>query len=280
MVSLTINDSGSLTAIQRDLSPTVYLDHWAIRELSEDASLASRFVNALRVRGGTLALSWANLVEFGGVTSEHQARAAEEFIEANLPRVFFLEVDPFLVIGRENALLDGGPPSPPHADPEFLRLFVGLKPHLPHPLTARSLFEGVQGGLGKVAADLADALVSRIESLRTELQADSAFQNVLRRPPIGPQVQRGTRTVLLELARALIVDQQTKMDRHHAMDFFHAVVPVSYCDFVLLDKYWETQVERVRRRLAQAVDPVPIAAVFSKKGNGIERLVQALELTA
>ena len=60
------------------------------------------------------------------------------------------------------------------------------------------------------------------------------------------------------------------------MDFFHAVVPVAYCDVVLLDKYWETQVERVRSRLAQTEMTVPLAAV-SKKANGLERLVLALE---
>src|SRR5882762_2611211 len=128
MLSLSISETGSLTATQRDFSPTVYLDHWAVRELSEDEILANRFATALESRGGTLALSWANLVEFGKVVNEKQTRMAESFIESNLPRVFFIEAEPFIVIGREDELLAGGPPAPPHADQEFLKLFVGLKP--------------------------------------------------------------------------------------------------------------------------------------------------------
>jgi len=91
MLSLSISESGSLTATQRDFSPTVYLDHWAIRELSEDQRLSNRFTTALGSREGTLALSWANLVEFGKVASEQQTRKAEDLIESNLPRVFFIE---------------------------------------------------------------------------------------------------------------------------------------------------------------------------------------------
>ena len=108
MLSLSINETGGLTPMQRDCSPTVYLDHWALRELSENDVLANRFTAALESRGGTLSLSWANLVEFGKVTHEHQVRRAESLIEANLPRVFFVEVDPFIVISREDELLAGG----------------------------------------------------------------------------------------------------------------------------------------------------------------------------
>lgn len=49
------------------------------------------------------------------------------------------------------------------------------------------------------------------------------------------------------------------------MDFYHAVVSVAYCDLVLLDKYWETQVGKVHSRFKQANMDVPMAKVFSKK---------------
>jgi len=189
--------------------------------------------------------------------NEKQTRMAESFIESNLPRVFFIEAEPFIVIGREDELLAGGPPAPPHADQEFLKLFVGLKPDSVRQFTAHSLFAGVRNGLGRRADELADTFVSRVMGLRDELQTDSAFRSTLRRPAKGPQIQRGTRIVLRELVRALIVDQQTTIDHNDAMDFFHAVVPVAYCDLVLLDKYWETQVDRVRSRLSRRPRPRP-----------------------
>jgi hypothetical protein len=56
----------------------------------------------------------------------------------------------------------------------------------------------------------------------------------------------------------------------------HAVVPVAYCDLVLLDKHWETQVERVRLRLNKAGISAPIAKIFSGKANGIDRFLYEL----
>ena len=159
----------------------------------------------------------------------------------------------------------------------MLKLFVGLKPASPKPFTARGLFEGVRNGLGQQADAMADTFVSRVLALRSERQTDSAFKSTLRQPPGGLQIQRGTRVVLRELLRAVIVDRQTVLDRNYAMDFFHAVVPIAYCELVLLDKYWETQIGRVRSRLARPAGTFPIATVFSKKTNGLERLVLALE---
>jgi len=72
MLTISIDSDGRLTATQRDFSPTVYLDHWALRELST-TMLAERFVAALKQRNGTLALSCTNLIEFCNVTDDQQA---------------------------------------------------------------------------------------------------------------------------------------------------------------------------------------------------------------
>jgi len=64
MIECTINEKGELVIDQRDVSPTVYLDHWALRKLSEDQTLATRLTAVLESRNGTLALSWVNLAEF------------------------------------------------------------------------------------------------------------------------------------------------------------------------------------------------------------------------
>jgi hypothetical protein len=128
MIELSRNKNGDREAIQHLTSPAVYLDHWAVRKLSEDRGKAGRFAAALETHGGTLAISWVNLLEFSKLTDTEQARKAEGLIEANLPRIFFLEVDPFVVIGRENDLLSGGPLGPPHADQGLLRGFILWKP--------------------------------------------------------------------------------------------------------------------------------------------------------
>lgn len=279
MIKLTTNKNNELELVQWDVSPTVYLDHWALRRFSESSTLAARLTAALKSRNGTLALSVLNLAEFTKVTMEEQARKAESLVEAILPRVFFLDFEPFAVISRENELLAGGLPTPPHADLEFLRMFVQLKPRSLGPFTACNLFKAVQySHLAERLDRLADTIVNRIEALRGKLDTDEAFQSTIRHPPSGLQIQRGTRFVLRELVRSLLVDKRTKITRNHAIDLLHAVVPVAYCDLVLLDKHWETQVDRVRSRLNEAGISVPVGRVFSGKANGIDRFLCELQL--
>ena len=277
MIKFLIN-KGSLEVVQRDVSPTVYLDHWALRRFSEDSTLADRLSAILGSRNGTLALSWLNLAEFTKVTREDQARKAESLVEAILPRLFFIEVDPVVVIRRENELLACGVPAPPHGDLDFLSVFSQFEPTSLNPFSARDLFKIVQNSRSASRFDhLAEALMRTIKAQRDEYTNDPEFRSAVRRLPTGPQIQRGTRFILRELVRALLVDKQTKITRNQAIDLVHAVLPVAYCDLVLLDKHWETQVEHLRTRLEGAGMSVPIARVFSRKGNGIDRFLCELE---
>jgi hypothetical protein len=278
MLTMSIDDDGRLVATQRDSSPTVYLDHWAFRELSTTPALAERFVAALKLRNGTLASSCTNLIEFCNVTDDQQTRRAEELLEATLPHVFFLEMDPFLVQKREDELLLlGAPPRPPHEDRELFTTLFRLKPQSVSVFTARMLFDGVRSGVGRQANELADTFVQQVAKLRIEHESDAAFQATLKRPPTFQKMQRGTRVILKELLRGLVLDRSTNLSRNHALDFLHAVVPVAYCDFVMLDKYWEDQVRRMRERLARASIDIPMAQVISKRSGGLECLVRSLE---
>ena len=119
--------------------------------------------------------------------------------------------------------------------------------------------------------------MERIEALREQYAADPEFQSAIKRLPSGPPIQRGTRFILREFVRALIVDKGTKVTRNQVIDLFHAIVPISYCDYVLLDKYWEAQLDRVRSRFSNAVMAVPTARVFSGKGDGVDRFLSDIE---
>src|SRR5882672_2463991 len=116
MIEIQTNENHGLRIIHRDVSPTVYFDHWAWREFSESQTLAARFTNSLKRCNGTLCLSWLNLVEFGRMTDRQQAGKADDLLDAILPHVFFIQPDFFKVIDEENNLLADGIPSPPHAD--------------------------------------------------------------------------------------------------------------------------------------------------------------------
>jgi len=94
-------------------------------------------------------LSWLNLAEFTKLTNRKQAERAENLVNEILPNVFFIEINPFTVIERENELLNGGIPIPPHADTDFLRAFATLKPNKPNSVfqfTAHDLFAALHKG--------------------------------------------------------------------------------------------------------------------------------------
>jgi hypothetical protein len=280
MVRLGINADGVPIVIQQDLPPTVYVDHWALRKFSQDPGLSQRFTRALEKRGGTLVLSWLNLAEFSRVTDRNQGRMAEEFYAANLPRIFFLDSDPFSVIRRENEILSGRArvAIAPHADLGSLSTFVYLDPRAPTGLTLRKLFTTVQGDQLRPGFDkLADTVAERIQVLRNEHDQKREFRSAVARLPSGPAIQHGTRYVLRELARTLLINRGVKVSRNHAIDFMHAVVPVSYCEFVLLDKHWRTQVQLVRSRLSKTTLNVPLGRVYSEKAYGIEKFFCDLE---
>src|SRR5262249_19192232 len=61
--------------------PLIYLDHWAIRRLSEDAALGGRFLAAFRHRG-TVMFSLMNVLEIARDFSTQRAAQIRAFLEA------------------------------------------------------------------------------------------------------------------------------------------------------------------------------------------------------
>jgi hypothetical protein len=140
----------------------VYLDHWALRELSDAPPLRARLVGGLKRSGGSLALSWANVGEFTRVADDAQRRVAEDIVEQLLPDVYFLEVDPFKVIDREDALLTGGSRAAPHHDTDLLKVFASLNRRPAQQLTARGLFPAVRGRILPGLTHVGEALIDRV----------------------------------------------------------------------------------------------------------------------
>ncbi len=266
---------------QRVTPPSVYLDHWALLDFSEDEKLGTRLTEAIEARNGTLTLSWLNLLEYSKITDELQARKAEGLFERNMPRLFFIDIQPFRVISREDAFLSGGPKVPPHGNDALLREFASMKPASPtsvHPFSTNNLFRYSQDAeFASRYEVLADTAINRIEAMREEVSTDPSFESIVRRLPSGPAIEAGTRYVIRELLRTMLLNKEMKITRNHAIDLLHAVVPVSYCDFVLLDRNWEAQVAQMRTRVSASGMSFPIAKVFSRKANGVERFLNELD---
>jgi hypothetical protein len=82
----------------------------------------------------------------------------------------------------------------------------------------------------------------------------------------------GTDAVTRSLAATFFPDLRREITLNDAIDFLHAVVPVTFCDAVLLDGATHDLVERARRQYPG----VRMAATFSGRGDGIKRFLAHL----
>jgi hypothetical protein len=96
-------------------------------------------------------------------------------------------------------------------------------------------------------------------------------------PLTAEPYSRGTNLIARHLIAPFLKDKLRTINRNNAIDLTHAVVPVSYCDYVLFDGQWAAMVNDLRHRITTAGLPVPIATVFSKRANGLGAFLAELE---
>ncbi len=227
-------------------------------------------------------MSWLNLIEFNKVTDDKQARKADALLDDILPQIYFLNLNFFTVMDEENKLQAGTEPTAPHADLVTLKFFVKhnlLKPNSLQLFPKQNLFSlAHKAKIETKFVCFADLIIGRIESLRNDYVNNREFSRAVKRVPKGKQIQRGTRFIASELIGGVLKNSSLTFDRNHAIDICHAVVPVAYCDFVLLDRHWTTQVEQARNRIIEGGMSLPIAKVFSERENGVDHFLRELEL--
>ncbi len=282
MIELTINKDDSFNVNQWCVAPTVYLDHWAWIKISESETLTNRFSRALKSRNGTLAFSWLNIIEFSKVTDEEQARKADALLGAIWPQVFILYPNFFKVIEQEDKIRAGGECFALHGDLEILnsiRKLSPLNPNSLYPLRSPKLF-ALAASTGVTFDDIADLIINWIESRWQDYCNNPEFYSAVNRIPKGATNKFGTRFIARELLGSFIKDrglQIGKNRRNHAMDVSHAIVAVAYCEYVLLDGHWATQVEHARKRIRDGGASFHMAKVFSEKEDGLDKFLQELE---
>jgi len=229
--------------------------------------LAKRVHEALTRRGGTLELSWMNLLEFARITDTSQVAAAESFLEEISPHLAFIEVIPQIVIDREDRLIQGQEATAPHADIELLRFFATFPRKSVDPLNPQGFFADLRHPqLAHMCETFMSSLSNVIDDLRRKSKEDPQYLARVREVPRGAPVQRATRYIYEDAINSLIRDAiDVSSTSNHWRDLFHMVVPVAYCDFVLLDKTWAAKAREVIYRLRKAGHSAEMATVFSKR---------------
>lgn len=278
MIRIDLNSDGVLVGGQQLTSPSVYLDHWAIRLFSEDRDLGDRFATCLKGKRGTLVISWIGIMEFARVSSELERKLAEAFVRQTSPNIFFIESNPFKVDKREAEFVYSDTATAPEADQEMLKVILQQPTSGLEPFTLSDLFSILyEANENYHLSTIAQAIIERVAALRKEAEQAEGFRKDLHAPPNKRTIRRHTIDVFRELSRQLLIDPNIKMDENHAIDLLHATVPVAYCDSVLLDKHWTDTVRRARKRFESAGMSVAVAQTFSRRDDGIERFLEALE---
>lgn len=106
----------------------------------------------------------------------------------------------------------------------------------------------------------------RIAALRDQFKNEINLQKAYGRPISHVPGQRATRTLQREIITGLLKNGTSRFSENDGIDLLHTIVPVAYCEFALLDRYWNDQVQRVRRRFDKISPSIPLAQTFSKAG--------------
>ena len=104
-------------------SPTVYLDHWAIRLFSDDRTLQDRLVTALLRKRGTLLASNFSMAELGEACDPRHIIDAESFLERCLPHLFLTNLQLDEILARERNEVSNAARFWPTVDLPQLKLF-------------------------------------------------------------------------------------------------------------------------------------------------------------
>jgi hypothetical protein len=207
--------------------PLVYLDHWAIREISSAPARREHFLETFRTRG-TLMFSVPNMLEMAqnsGVSYTH----IRDLLDSVEPYWILSDPDPQTVQDRENRGL-----LPPESFLLALDVFAVIFSSLPEgTLRLGSALDRLQGDAFRTRAKL---MLRPSGVVRLVRQARKRHQNGESMSP--SQFPEGTPMWIQDsLLRFLVVDNK-KIVENDVIDMLHAVVPLRYAVVVLLDKAW------------------------------------------
>ena len=267
--------------------PSVYLDHWAFRNISEDPALADRFRRAILARNGTLSISVANIVEFSQVADRRQIDLAEQFIDSLLPHVFFQNTN-FLEVAdiekkRKQGLKSNGSPD---SDVPIMSMFTQNARDFDTLPSARAGLHSIAQNASQYKMILemgADLFKSRAEKEwfpQIERAGVAGMTNTLK----SASRESVTEPVFIALCEYLH-RRKSPIKKNDVMDYVHMLVPVTHNQYVLLDGNTRQAADAVLSRLKKAyseMDPRlgemlvnSFAAVYSK--SDLEQFFRELE---
>lgn len=269
MITLSVGVGGEIIANQFCTDPTVYLDLWALIDFSLDQASGDRFINSLLRRKGTLALSWLHFLELSQLSDQSQVDKVIHFLERVSPHLYFIDVIPKQVIASEDLIIQRGKVIAPHTDERFLKAFVVHRRATVNPLSIGEFLRDFrQSEVIKLCQTFMKELDDVLEEARKKARGSTVLAARIRQSPTGPQIPHATRYINIEAARDLVRNVTAGMAANDWRDLFHMIVPLAYCDVLLLDHRWATKAKEIVERIRRAGNQAQVAQVFSKRELG------------
>lgn len=250
--------------------PAVYLDHWALMLFGESAELGDRLVNALHNKGGCLCLSYLHAGELCQADDPRHADEVDRLVERLMPHVFLVRADhnlkrrgtnplalvPDIQLAERLARMQLRPPG----SPGYFRTFWN----------SRDLYRDQDGNtLRDVFAQATEAMVESFTRTREDIE----FRERARTYKPTSNIAAGW-VFLGELMKSDFLTPEEQLDTHDVVDIQHAI-NLLHCDFALLDRTWASKANQARDRLKKI--GIEVAECFSRRNNGIERFLHAVE---
>lgn len=261
-----LDPRGAIRLTQKATTPLVYFDHWALIKLALNPRDTARFAGDIKALDGTLGLSFVGLLEFAKGRNPNTVPAVETLLEeVGSAHLCFLEADPDVVRRREDEILAGRSATGPHLDGEFPKTLISISKNL-NPLCLKGVISMLRNRPETLKRweELTEAMNASVYRVRSAMGPDPAVRRRVKEVRVGPRIPHPTRYLASELIKAVIREGGT-LTGNDWFDFFHAVVPVSYCDIVLLDGPWRERVEKACARLKKAKLLTQQRRVFSEK---------------
>ncbi len=268
MVTLTRMPDGGVTITPALKSPTVYLDYCVIADLA--ATATGERLRERICQQGTLYLSWAHFIELFSLGLGPTFDKVSAYLKSFGGHFIVIDADANAVIKREREWTPQR--QNPAIDGEWLALIaakwlerneVSIGILLDYFAGEASLIEHIKA----LHTRHKENLKALFDAQRQRYRTDKAAKKQLDQIQYQYEKPFVTSKVNLELARECIRSNE-QFNLSDGLDFHHAVVSISYCDFVVLDKKWA-------RRCKSLNLPKPeTASVFD--GTEMEKVLSAL----
>lgn len=241
-----INGKIAVKIDQITYPPTVYLDTWALFDFIENDRLANKFIKILNNLGGTLMLSIMSVLESVGLKNQKQFQCLCDLIDSlGIDQVALLDFNFMRVIKKEKIYKKIRGPFleiSPAIDCGLLDSFI--RTHKPEkPLKVSEIFLAYRQDLdnGKVLEEnWEQSLFHIIVRARNNINALSNSKKRFRKRKENANACKFPCTKFLweSCIDYLVINENMRMPDKEWRDIFHNIVPVAYCDFVLVDKKW------------------------------------------